>query len=452
MRRNPFNDVVMALLLFTGVASAENRLSLETCKKLAIKNNVSMKNSGLENESAEKIKEAAFTKYFPQVNAGAIAFKNRDPFIRESIAGGNLPVYDGAPANLFNASQYAYFPGLDIDLLEKGQVGYVALVQPLFAGGRIVNGNRLADLGREVSILQQKMTEEEVRLSAEEQYFRVVSLDEKRKTVLRYETLLVTLLRQVEDAFKTGISLKNDVLKVRQKKSEVELNRSRIENGRELAFMSFCQYIGIAYDPSIILTGRVIITDTPETFRVKNEKEAVASRTESHLLQKSVAAEALKTQIKRGEYMPEVSVGMASLYTQFDDRKHDDNGMVFATAAIPLSGWWEASYTMKERALREKMETNRQKETTDLLLLQIKKAWKDVEEAFKQVGLCETSRTQAEENLSLSKDSYVNGIVDIADLLEAQAIFQKSEEELIEAKVNYRIKKILYLKTTGQRF
>jgi outer membrane protein TolC len=280
----------------------------------------------------------------------------------------------------------------------------------------------------------------------------VVSLDEKRKTVLRYETLLVTLLRQVEDAFKTGISLKNDVLKVRQKKSEVELNRSRIENGRELAFMSFCQYIGIAYDPSIILTDRVVITDTPETFRVKNEKEAVASRTESHLLQKSVAAEALKTQIKRGEYMPEVSVGMASLYTQFDDRKHDDNGMVFATAAIPLSGWWEASYTMKERALREKMETNRQKETTDLLLLQIKKAWKDVEEAFKQVGLCETSRTQAEENLSLSKDSYVNGIVDIADLLEAQAIFQKSEEELIEAKVNYRIKKILYLKTTGQRF
>ena len=434
------------------MANAEERLSLERCRTLAIENNVAVKNSTLESESADKIKQAAFTKYFPQIKAGGALFNNRDPLIRESIPSGNLPVYDGNPTNLFTANQFAYFPGLDMGLLEKGEVYYLTITQPLFAGGRIVNGNRLAALGQKVSLLKIRMSEEEVLISTEEQYFQIVSLDEKRKTIGRYEALLSTLLHQVEDAFKNGISLKNDVLKVRQKKSEVELNRSRIENGRELALMSFCQYIGVDYSPSIILTDRVTVADAPEGFRVKDETAAVASRPEYQLLQIAAGAEILQSKIKRGEYLPEVGVGVAAMQMQFDDREREENRVFFATAAIPISAWWEASYTLKERKLREAMENNREKDTTERLLLQIKKAWKDVEESYKQLGICEISKKQAEENLALSQDSYENGIVDIADLLEAQAIFQKSQEELIEAKVNCRIKKKIYLKTSGKRF
>jgi hypothetical protein len=39
-------------------------------------------------------------------------------------------------------------------MLEKGIIGAVSAAQPLFAGGQIINGNRLAKLGVEVAELQ----------------------------------------------------------------------------------------------------------------------------------------------------------------------------------------------------------------------------------------------------------------------------------------------------------
>ena len=158
--------------------------------------------------------------------------------------GGDLPVYDGNPANLASATQFAYFPSSTMGLMKKGTVGFVNAIQPVFTGGRIINGNRLATLGVEVSEFKGKMTNDEILLKTEEQYWQIVCLEEKAKTIDSYEALLRNLSGQVEDAFKSGLALKNDVLKVNLKLSEVLLNKTKLENGRKLALMAFCQYTG----------------------------------------------------------------------------------------------------------------------------------------------------------------------------------------------------------------
>ena len=156
------------------------------------------------------------------------------------------------------------FPGMDFQVLDEGQIGYVSIVQPVFTGGRIVNGNKLAALGKEISELKEKMVRNEVLLKTEAQYWQLVSLNEKKKTIMRYEALLDKLFNQVSDAYNSGLILKSDVLNVRQKKSEVMLNKSKLENGIHLAQMAFCQYIGIPYEPLISFTDQVMIDNTPE--------------------------------------------------------------------------------------------------------------------------------------------------------------------------------------------
>jgi outer membrane protein TolC len=79
-------------------------------------------------------------------------------------------------------------------------------VQPVFAGGRILNGNRLAALGVEASEDKSLLARNEVLLATEEQYWRVVSLNEKLRTVQKYEELLRRLLAQVEDAYNAGLA------------------------------------------------------------------------------------------------------------------------------------------------------------------------------------------------------------------------------------------------------
>lgn len=432
--KQKFYIITSIIFFLTGTVFADKMMTLQECRTLALQNNISIKNSELEIESAEKVKKSAFTKYFPHISGGGVAFKAQEPLLKENLSVSFLP---GVP--------------VPIELLENGKIAFVRADQPVFAGGRIVNGNRLATLSREVNILLKKKTQDEVLIKTEEEYWKIISLNEKIKTVKSYGEFLDKLLKKVEDSFNAGISLKNDVLKVRQKKTEVELNRSKLENGIQLSTMAFCRHIGITYDSSIVFTDRLIIENKPEDLYINNS-DAIAKRVDYQLLKKSLEAEELKTEIKLGEYMPVVGVGVMSMYTQFDNSKWLNNQLVYFAATVPISDWWGGTYSLQERSIREKMEKNNKSDKTELLNLQMEKGWKDFEDAYRQLSLSTISRDQAEDNFKLSLDSYNNGVVDISDLLESEAILQQAESQLIDARVNYRINQIRYLQVTGRDF
>lgn len=125
-------------------------------------------------------------------------------------------------------------------------------------------------------------------------------------------------------------------------------------------------------------------------------------------------------------------------------------GMVFGTVSIPISGWWGASHTLEERSIKENIAKNSMQENSELLLLQMQKAWQDLSDAYKQILLSEEAAAQAEENLKVNQDSYNNGMSILSDLLEAQALQQQMNDQLTDAKASYRSKKITYLQVTGR--
>lgn len=424
-------------------------LSLEKCKELALRNNSKLKNSRLEKKAARNVRQSALTKYFPEITAGGMVFGSQKSLLEMNTPGGNLPVYDGNPANLFTATQFAFFPPATTSLLKKGTFGLVSAVQPIFAGGRIYNGNQLASLGEDVSALQEKLVSDETATSVEAQYRQIVVLMEKQKTLSSYEALLNKLSEQVNEAFRQGLVLKNDVLKVNLKQNEVKLNKSKLENGRRIATMAFCQYIGIAIDSSVALTDSIAISGLPESYFVE-PKEALSRRTELALLRQSVKAEGLQTKMKLGEFLPQAGVGVAEMYMKMDNTDSRTTGLVFGTVAIPLSGWWGGSYELEERNIKEQIAANNLQDKSELMLVQIEKTWQDVGDAYRQYLLSEESKMQAQVNLQLNEESYKNGLTTVADLLEAQAMYQQTADQLIDAKASYANKVSLYLRATGR--
>ena len=444
------NFYILLITLFSlSQLFAQKVLTLEESKQLALQNNAKSKNSKLEIEASRKIRKSAFTNYFPNVSAGGFMWNAEKGLFDIDMQGGNLPVYDGNPVNLQNPTQFAYFPSSTISIWKKGTIGYINAIQPIFTGGRIIYGNKLASLGEDVSELKDKMTEDEILLKTEEQYWLIVSLEEKSRTINKYEELLNRLLLQVEDAYKSGIVMKNDVLKVKLKLSEVQLNKSKLENGRKLAAMAFCQHIGISYDSSLVFKDELEISDLPQSYFV-DKNEALKKRVEYSLLEKSVEAEELQTKIKRGEYLPQAAIGISEMYMKFDESKKRTFGMVFGTVSVPISGWWSGSYELQERSIKEEIAENNFKNNSELLLLQIEKSWQDLNDAYKQYLLSKESKTQAEENFKVNEDSYKNGISTVSDLLEAQALLQQTQDQLTEAKANYIVKKTTYLQVTGR--
>jgi outer membrane protein TolC len=424
--------------------STQTTLSLDLCKTLAIDNNFRIKEADNQVSQSEQMKKSAFTSYFPKVNAGFSAVKMSDYMIKGSIPQMNLPVYDGNPANLAAATQFAYFPAIALNLVDYMNIGYAMAAQPLFTGGRIYNGNKLTKTGYEISCENLEMTVTEVLVKTEEFYWNIRALNEKLITVDSYRKLLDNLYHDVSLALDAGLVQRTDLLKVQLKQNELEADRLKLTDGIALSKKALCQYIGIPYDSAIILTDTITIISDPVTLYV-NPREAVKTRNEYKILEKAVQAENLQKKMVAGEYLPQIAVGVAGVYTDVMD-KTDELGMAFATLSVPISDWWGGTHKIRQSRAKVENANNKLIETSELLALQIDQAQSDLKQNYFYIGNAEKSVEQAQENLKVTKDNYDAGVIRMSDLLEAQSIYQGALDSLTEAKCNYQISRAKYLK------
>ncbi|MBN8697513.1 MAG: TolC family protein [Bacteroidetes bacterium] len=444
--------IVAVALITSATAYSQTTLTLEQSKSLALKNNKALQNSALEIEAAQQVKKNAYTNYFPKVSANVFGMQAINPLIEYKMEGGNLPVYDGNPANLPTATQFAYFPGMELSMFQRSAIGVLNIAQPIYAGGKISTGNKLAQLNVDVKEKQQQLTENEILLKTEQQYWQLISLQEKQKTLEKYELLLGGIRKQVDDAFKAGLIIKNDVLKVQIKQSELEANKNKLLNGKKLATMQFCQTIGIPFDSTLVLQETIDISQSPLAYYT-DHSPALTNRTEYKLLEKSVEATRLQTKMKTGDYLPTVAVGLAGYHLNMLEKgtKNFTNGLAYVSVSIPISDWWGGSYSIKEQKIKQQIAENTFEDTKGLLNLQMEKAWTDVNEAWKQIAIMKETTIQAEENLKVSQTGYESGVVTLSDLLEAQALVTETADKLTEAQTQYKLAVTTYLQVTGRK-
>ena len=414
------------LFLMVSVSgSAQQAYSLAQCKKLALENNARMKNARLEVSSARQTKEEAFTNFFPSLSASALGYNANQPLVEANLG------------------------GMPLALLKNGIVGDITVTQPLFAGGQIVNGNKLAQLGVEVSRFKQEQSEKEVLLTTEVYYWQIISLNEKLKTLAIVEQLVNSLYKDVDAAVKAGVKNRNDLLQVQLRKNSVASDRLQLENGLKLSRMLLGQYVGVKADSLSIEPISFDEPASPEKLRT-DHGAALLTTPEYQLLAKNVEANRLQQKITVGKYLPTVGIGASYMYDDLMD-KDNTTAMVFAKVSVPLSDWWGGSHAIKKQKFQTMMAQNEQRNNSDLLLIQMQKLWNDVEESYKQVKLAEESVVTATENVRLNTNYYQAGTTTLSDLLDSQLLLQQSRNQHTDAYTQYLIKQTQYLQATGRR-
>lgn len=431
-----------------GFAQNQTRtLSIDSCKTLALQNNKKIKDADFDVKSSLETKKSAYTNYFPKVSAMGLAMRSADYLIKGTIPSMNLPVYDGNLANLATASQFAYIPSTPIKALDYMNMASISVIQPLFAGGRIVNGNKLAKLGYEVSQEKKLMSSTEVLVKTESLYWSTIALQDKLSTLTSYEKLLNQLLSDVSVSVKAGLIQRSDLLKVQLKLNEVEMNKMKLENGISLSTRALCQHIGIAYDSTLVLVKALTPTELPQQYGEKNNG-AVTKRHEYKLLNKALEAEKLQKKMTLGEYLPQVSLG-AMGYTNDFMNSTSSNALAFVTVSVPISDWWGGSHKLKESQFKIEQATNKLNETSELLNLQIEQAKNELNETRFQIKTSQSSIDQAKENLKVMNDNYKAGVSSMSDLLEAQALYQDAQNQFSDAVCTFKIKTANYLYAIG---
>ena len=443
----PIAILVLTIGTIPIAGHAQNRtLSIDSCKIYALKNNKTIKNADLDVKSALETKKSAFTNYFPKVSASGLAMRSSDYLIKGTIPSMNLPVYDGNLANLATASQYAYVPEIPINALNYINMASISVTQPIFAGGRIVNGNKLAKIGSEVSQQKKLMNTTEVLVKTENLYWSTIALQDKMITLTSYEKLLNRLLSDVSVSVKAGLAQRSDLLKVQLKLNEVGMNKLRLKNGIGLSKQALCQHIGIDYDSTFVLIHPEVPT---EFMQQSTTGDAVKDRYEYQMLNKALEAEKLQKKMTLGEYLPQVALGGIGFVNDVAN-KTSSNAMAFVSVSVPISDWWGGSHKLKESQFKIEQAANKLSETTELLNLQIQQAKNELNESRFQIKNSQASVDQSKENLKVVNDNYKAGVSSMSDLLEAQALYQDAQNQFTDAVCSYKIKMANYMQAIGR--
>lgn len=382
MKRN----IILTLSLLMGLTlSAQQQLTLEQVKACALAHNINIRTADNAILQAREQKKEAYTNYFPQVSAVGIGFKTTTDALKADMKLSEL--LPSSLAAALPSGLAATLPStLPVSMVDKGVIVGITAIQPIFAGGQIVNGNKLANVGVEVSEIQRHVSANTVELTAEQYYWQIVSLKEKRRTLDAVGEMLVKIEKDADLAVKAGVGMRNDLLQVQLKENDVESNKIKLDNALRLSRMVLAQYIGA--DDSVDVTTAMDLTVLPPFSMLKvDHTAAVPSTPEYQLLQKNVEAAMLQRKMEHGKLLPTVGVGIGYNYYNMGSGLDNNFGAVFATVSIPISQWWDGSHAVRRRRLAEDNARQQLADNAQLLQIRMQKNWNDVDDAYKQLVL-----------------------------------------------------------------
>ena len=438
--------IIVCLVCCCATATSQQRYSLKQIKDSALHNNMAIRSAKYNIEAAQQQRKEAFTKFFPNVSGTGLWFNANKGMAQTTINPSEV-----IPAELGMALAQSFPPEalaalanpISVSMMKNGTIAGVQAVQPVFAGGQIINGNKLAKVGEDVSKLQLQLSENEVEKTAEQYFWQLASLQEKMKTIDAVDTLLRDIYKDVDVAIRAGVALRNDLLRVQLRQNEIASQRLKLQNGLSLVRLLLSQYCGLR-DTSFVITYQTDMTQSP----TPQGAESVSLTPEYQLFSKQVEATALQKKIAVGENLPSVAVGAGYNYHNLLENDHTF-GMLFATVSVPISDWWGGSYAIKRKKIEHQKAQEQLADNTQLLQIRIQNAWNGVEESYQQLLLAQRSIEQAEENLRLNRNFYQAGTSKMSDLLEAQMLYQQACDKRTDAFADYQNKLLEYHQSIG---
>lgn len=408
-------------------------LTLDECRAAAAEHNRTLQNSRFDLEAALQTRREAFTNYFPQVSATGGVFQAQHGLVQADF-GMTIPQLGTM--------------NLPLSMVKRGLVGGITAVQPVFAGLKIVSGNKLARLGEEVGQLQLRKTEAEVREQTDTYYWQIVSLRDNLSTIGAVERQLEEIHRQVELSVRAGLVTSNDLLRVELRQQEIASNRLKVENGLKVSKMLLAQHIGVDWRGFDVGDAAFGEPEAPGNFYVSVE-EALDRRAEYLLAEKNVEAQKYRKRMERGKRLPTVGVGAGYLYYNVTDKDVDD-GLVFAQVSVPISDWWGGAHALKKARIREQQAENDRLQAREMLAVEVERTWSEVVEAYAQIELMRRSVASATENLRQNRNFYQAGTVPLTDLLDAETLYTRSRNSFTSACAAYRTSLAKYMRVTGR--
>ena len=425
----------VSLLTAYGTQTSAQTLTLDSCLALARKHNADIRTSQLEVLKAQEVKRQAFTKYFPQLQLGAFGYYAAEPLIRFGLEDIQSNDMRELLELIYEIAETATDVKKELTLMKKGASVSGTVVQPIFVGGRIVNGNRLAKLGVEAAELQATAKMRDVMENIESSYYLVTGLQQKVATLEAALNLIDSLDHTVDVALANGLVTKADALQVQLKRNEMLANQQMLTSGIRLSKRLLCQQIGIEYSDDIVFEEPSSPSLPPLNFNKTLQPDSL--RPEMQLLRINVEAEKLKKKMTIGEQLPQIAFIGIGFYGNIIKTDPSANGIAMLSLQVPLTAWWENAHKIHQHNIAIEEAQIMRDNYTNLMSLEEEKAYSDMVDAYMLMKSDSSALDVAQENYRLANLNYEAGNATLSEVLQAHALLLQAENAITDRRTTY---------------
>lgn len=445
------NRIGLSLLLAVGTvlgSYAQQPLSLDSCRTLALTNNKDLRISQEKITAAHNQQKAASTNFLPKLDVmGTYMYTQKEISLLSDEQQQTLGAVGGAIGQ-----------GI-VDALQTDTrnlfAGTASLTQPLYMGGKIRAYHRLTRYAEQLARAQHATQLQEVLLAIDEAYWQVVSLVNRKNLAESYLQSVKRLENDVTKMKSQGMVTKADELSVMVKVNEAEVTLTQVDNGLSLAKMALCQLCGLPMDTPVTLADEQLKDlPLPPASVESNVHTALSLRSEVKSLELAEQMYRQKIALTRSEFLPSVALSANYLITNpalVNGFEKKFRGMwgVGVVVKVPVFHWGEGNYKVRAAKAEARIARYQLDDAKEKIELQVSQSTSKVNEAVQRLSMALKNMEKAEENLKYARLSFQEGVIPTSNVLEAQTAWLSAQSAKIDAQIDVKMSEVYLKKAMG---
>jgi outer membrane protein len=379
------------------IASAE---TLDEAWRIALANDQRVAAGDLNVSAAIHSFAAARAERLPSLSLGANYLRLSDDI---SLAASTPPSLGGLP------------------IFGQDSLGFHAVVrQPIYTSGRISSGINAAEA--EVSANQSgiERVKLDLKMSVAEVYVAVLRARRAVEVARSKVTSLTAHADDVEKRLQVDKASKNEVLAVQVSLADAQQQAVRAGNYLEMANAAYNRALGRN------LTDAVRIAELEGDVEpgTVDDLTRVACQCRPEIAELAAQATALRAQAAAAGAKTSPQVSVQGGYVFQGDKFVEPNGV----AVMALTAEWglfdSGRANHQASALCQKAEAvmRMRRDAETMIALEVRQKWLEVQTAQQQIVFARKAIAQADENLRVVRDRYVQGLANNTEVLDAETL------------------------------
>ena len=339
-----------------------------------------------------------------------------------------------------------------VDLKHNNYSAEAALSQNVYAGSMVRKQQEAAKLQKAIARLGEELTTDNIVYAADVSYWTLAANESLFYISQEFVLIVKELDGIVQKRFDEGAISKTDLLMVKTRLKEAELQESTRNMNYQTAMQSFKILMGVPLEEKWVIIDSIqkpVIVPGLQSLEV-----ALKRRADYQIAVQDFNLTKQQTKIIRSKYLPQLAVGVKETWgTPLINVSGDEKfaTVAFAKLSMPIFNWGEKRQYVKQNRAMETSKELAMSKVEDQVKEELANAWVKLNENWKQVEIANSTLEIARENLKLNTFSYNEGKLPILDVLSSQATWLQAYTNVVSANYQYKVAYAEYVRILGGR-